>query len=471
MKEELQSLPPETRKVVLNAVDEMEIERTVEEVRKMLKTNQNGQTSNISGNYKKVFLYDPLLRGAFSNNLLTEQIDVMKSLPWYRNSLALTDVDIQYLVLYLDENYNLSSEKRIEGTLKVAANEYRCHPIRDYLNGLQWDGKERVRFALHHFLGAEISDYNYEVLLLFMLGAIARVFKPGTKFDFMFCLVGGQGVGKSTFFRFLAVNDDWFSDDMQKLDDDNIFRKLQGHWIIEMSEMIATANAKSIEYIKSFLSRQKETYKTPYDRHPKDRKRQCVFGGSSNSLDFLPLNRTGNRRFLPVMVHSEEAEVHILDNEAESTAYIDQMWAEVMVLYRRGNYQLKLSPAIEEHLKEYQKDFMLEDTKAIRIQNYLETYRGKIICSLQLFYEALGHASYEEPKQYEIRDINSIMNNSVSGWKAFNNPRHFPLPYNRQKGWERIEEADNGPEEKGGFQKITEQEAMQLELLKEWLKP
>ena len=92
--------------------------------------------------------------------------------------------------------------------------------------------------------------------------------------------------------------------------------KLQGHWIIEMSEMMATANAKSIEEIKSFLSRQKEVYKIPYETHPADRPRQCVFGGTSNALDFLPLDRSGNRRFIPVMVYPEQAEVHILEDEA-----------------------------------------------------------------------------------------------------------------------------------------------------------
>jgi hypothetical protein len=196
-----------------------------------------------------------------------------------------------------------------------------------------------------------------------------------------------------------------------------------------------------------------------------------VFGGSSNTLDFLPFDRTGNCRFLPVQVHSEEAEVHILENEAESRAYIDQMWAEVMEIYRKGNHDLKLSPAIEEHLKEYQKNFMPEDTKAIRIQNYLDTYKGKIICSLQLYYEALGHASYEEPKQFEIRDINSIMNNAIVGWKAFNNPRHFPEPYNRQKGWERLPDIDNREMENDGFQKISDEEAVQLEMPEEWLQP
>ena len=48
-----------------------------------------------------------------------------------------------------------------------------------------------------------------------------------------------------------------------------MFLKLQGHWIIEMSEMLATSSAKSIEEIRSFISRQKETYRTPYEPSPK----------------------------------------------------------------------------------------------------------------------------------------------------------------------------------------------------------
>ncbi len=121
------------------------------------------------------------------------------------------------------------------------------------------------------YLGADSDQYTYEALRLFLLGAIRRAFHPGCKIEIMLCLVGGQGAGKSTFFRLLAVKDEWFSDDLRKLDDKNVYRKLQGHWIIEMSEMIATANAKSIEEIKSFLSRQKAVYKIPYETHPEDR--------------------------------------------------------------------------------------------------------------------------------------------------------------------------------------------------------
>ena len=431
----------------------------------MLESTEKGGVRNSIRNCLTVFQNDPLLSGAIAKNLLTERVDIVKPIGYHRIGTAITDTDMNYLLLYLEETYGLTSEKKIAAAIGIVANENGYHPIRDYLNGLSWDGTERIRTCLHHFLGADSDPYTDEALRLFLLGAIHRAFCPGCKFEVMLCLVGGQGAGKSTFFRLLAVKDEWFSDDLRKLDDDNVYRKLQGHWIIEMSEMIATANAKSIEEIKSFLSRQKETYKVPYETHPADRKRQCVFCGTSNTLDFLPLDRTGNRRFVPVMVHPELAEIHILDDEPAAREYLKQVWAEAMEIYRSGNFKLRFSPAMNEYLKVHQRDFMPEDTKAGQIIEYLEKCSDNMVCSKQLFREALGH-SFDEPKQWEIREINDIMNNSVTGWRAFSNPRYFRSPYGRQKGWERIQ-PDNGG---GDFQELTPEEVEQLELPPEWLK-
>ena len=369
----------------------MQPPQSVEEVKATLETTEKGGVRQSIRNCLTVFQRDPVLAGAIAYNILTDRKDIIKPIGFHRESTALTDTDMKYLLLYLEETYGLTSEKKIETAIGIVANENKYHPIRDFLNSLAWDGTERIRFCLRHFLGADVDDYTYEALKLFMLGAITRAFKPGSKFEIMLCLVGGQGAGKSTFFRLLAVRDEWFSDDLRKLDDDNVYRKLQGHWIIEMSEMMATANAKSIEEIKSFLSRQKEVYKIPYETHPADRPRQCVFGGTSNALDFLPLDRSGNRRFIPVMVYPEQAEVHILEDEAASTAYISQMWAEAMEIYRSGMFKLSFSPAMQRYLKEHQRDFMPEDTKAGMIQAYLDKYTGSMVCSKQLYKEALNH--------------------------------------------------------------------------------
>jgi len=403
-----------------------------------------------------VFMCDPMLRGAVAYNILTGRIDICKPLWWERSTSAVNDTDFNYLMLYLENRYGLNHENRIRKALTVVAHQNQYHPIRDYLNALQWDGSERIPYVLHHFLGAEVSDYTREVMKLFLLGAISRVFKPGCKFETMLCLVGGQGAGKSTFFRLLACRDEWFSDDLKRLDDENVFRKMQGHWIIEMSEMIATANAKSIEDIKSFLSRQKETYKVPYATEPEDRLRQCVFGGTSNALDFLPLDRSGNRRFLPVMVHPKQAEVHILEDEAASRWYIDQVWAEAMTIYRKAKVSLRLPAEMNAHLTQLQKDFMPEDTKVGQIQAFLDSFEGDMVCSKLLHHEALGR--FEEPKTWEIREINEIMNQSVTGWTAYPNPRSY-RKYGKQRGWMRGNKVPATPE---GCHLLTAEECQQV---------
>ena len=410
------------------------------QIRESLEVYQKGGVKNSIRNCVTVLQSDPKLKGAIALNLLTEKVDIIRPLGWARNGSTLTDMDMNYLLLYLEETYGLTNEKKVLNALRIVANENRYHPIRVFLNRLRWDGTERIRYALGRFLGSEECEYNYEALKLFMLGAIRRVFYPGCKFETMLCLVGGQGAGKSSFFRLLAIKDDWFSDDLKKLDDENVYRKLQGHWIIEMSEMIATANAKSIEEIKSFLSRQKETYKVPYETHPADRLRQCVFGGTTNRQDFLPRDRTGNRRFLPVMVYPERAQVHILADEKDSRTYFNQMWAEAMAIYRSGNYSLSFSGELNRYLQEHQQDFMQEDTQAGMIYAFLEDFSGNRVCSKLLYAEALGNSN--QPADWETRTICEIMNTgiangSIKGWVAYKNPKRYRL-YGSQKGWERI---------------------------------
>ncbi len=412
------------------------------------KTGKGGIKQNIP-NIMYIFENDPYFKGKFRFNELTERIDLVGDFDWTRSGISVTDTDMNFINMYLDTHYDINNDKRMLQALDIAANNNRYHPIKDFLDSLVWDGTERVRFALHRFLGADTSDLTYESLKLFLLGAVERIFNPGCKFEYMLCLVGGQGAGKSTFFRFLAVNDEWFSDDIRKLEDENIYRKLQGHWIIEMSEMIATSNAKSIEEIKSFISRQKETYKVPYEIHPADRPRQCVFGGTSNKKQFLPGDRTGNRRFLPVSCNPEAAEVHILDDEQASRAYISQMWAEIMEIYRKGDYRLCLPEGISSKMTDHQQEFIPEDSDESAILGFLEETMEEYVCSKMLYHEALNHPEYDIPHKWELNAINEIMIVSASGWKQ--GPQHRFDKYGQQRSWIRKDH-----EATGGFLTIPE---------------
>ena len=151
-----------------------------------------------------------------------------------------------------------------------------------------------------------------------------------------------------------------------------------------------------------------------------------------------------------------------MEDEGASRAYLLQVWAEAMSIYHSGKYSMKFSKSIQRQLVEVQKDFMPEDTEAGQIQGFLEHYTGNMVCSKQLFKEALGH-TFDEPKRWQLHNINEIMNTVVTGWKPFSNPRMF-AGYGRQKGWERDTSGNEG-----GFVELSEEECRQLELPQEWI--
>jgi len=410
----------------------------IKEIRDNLGPGGKGQSRNTMENCVIVLENDPLLKGAICQDLFTDRPCIIKDLGWYREDPPINDDDLSHIYLYLEKFYGLTVERNILNAIRVVAQRHPCHPVRDYLESLTWDGRERIRKVLHHFLGAPEDDLTYECLKLFMLGAVERVYHPGCKFEIMLCLVGDQGLGKSSFFRFLALKDEWFSDDLKRMDDENVYRKMQGHWIIEMAEMLGTASAKSVEEIKAFLSRQKETYKVPYDRFPKDRRRQCVFVGTSNKQRFLPLDRTGNRRFYPIQTNIEEAEAHILDDEAAARAYMNQLWAELMVIYRSGDWSLTLPLEMEHRLGLLRMNFMAEDTSTGMVQAFLDDYDGDYVCTKLLYnecYRILG-----EPDRKNIGEINDIMNNTIEGWVP--GPQHRFDRYGQQRSWVREKRPD-----------------------------
>lgn len=450
MSDELLNLSPEKLIELDRTLDQLQGPVPIEELREMMDISDKGAVLSTRRNCALVFRHDPNLYGKFRYNILAQNVYVTGSLPWDRpdKGSALANSDLRAMHLYVEDTYGIKNAPTMDEALELVADENQYHPVRDYLNSLPpWDGEPRVRNALHHFLGGDTSDYTYELLKFFMLGAIARAFHPGIKFDYMLCLVGGQGVGKSTFFRFLCTNDEWFCDDLKNLEANDVYEKLQGHWIIEMSEMMAAINAKTNEAIKSFLSRQKESYRIRYDKLSEDRLRQCVFAGTTNKMFFLPNDRTGNRRFLPIICHDGEAEVHILDDEKASRAYFDQMWAEVMEIWNLGNVRLKLPSELENEIRERQQMFISEDVDGGLILAFMQETRYDRVCSKMLFKEAL-HNEFVQPQRWQTNDICETMNQLIKngklkGWRYFSNPKRFPgTDYGTQRGWEKIPEAE-----------------------------
>ena len=147
------------------------------DIRASLVKTDKGHISNCLENFVLALQKDPVLKGSICLNLLTERVDILADLGWQRHGTsALTDTDLNYLSLYLEKHYSLSSEKKLRAAVDIIANENRYHPIRDKLNSLIWDGTPRVRSCLHHFLGAAEDDYTEALMQHFLLGAIRRVY-------------------------------------------------------------------------------------------------------------------------------------------------------------------------------------------------------------------------------------------------------------------------------------------------------
>ena len=141
----------------------------------------------------------------------------------------------------LQSDYDLNNRNDFFDALKNIAIRNKFHPVRNILDSFKWDGKNHIRKLLPDYLGVEDTEYTYQVMRLWMLGAVTRIYQPGAKFDYTVIFKGRQGLGKSTFLQLLALDSDWFNDSLDSLDSDKSAQSLMGSWIIELAELKSLA--------------------------------------------------------------------------------------------------------------------------------------------------------------------------------------------------------------------------------------
>lgn len=377
-------------------------------------------------NFLKVLEQDPVFSG-IRFNLLTyspEKVDGLRLRRW-------TDADDAEMRRYIESEYGFHNAQKCEDALRIVFARNQYHPVRDIVGMLRWDGTPRIREFLPRWTKCEDSDYTREVSRLIFAGGINRLYNPGCKFDDMAVLIGThQGEGKSTLVRWLAMEDEFFSE-VNEFEGQRGIEAVEGAWICEVSELLAMTRAKEQEAIKSYLTRLNDRYRMPFDKRVTDHPRQCIFIGTTNKEQFLT-DRTGNRRFYPIHVRQNGYE--LFDQEQECKAYIRQCWAEAKALYDAHELLPYADRRLAGVIRQMQDKATEDDYRVGKIEAYLEDREAT--CVLDLWQGALEYGEWSKPTKKESQELGLIMQ-AMPGWEKQDTQRRFAR-YGKQRWWARV---------------------------------
>ncbi len=273
--------------------------------------------------------------GVLATSELDQRIVFRKAPPFSRDGLVgapVRDRDMDRIRHWFEENHGLvASKAHVVDAVRIVADGNGFHRVREYLDGLVWDGTPRVDRWLERFCGVVARDEAQSSLLRsvsrrWLVSGVARAMQPGCKVDTMLILEGAQGIGKSSALAALA-GDGFFCDSAIDFGSKDACQQIQGVWIYEVPEVDGLFRAET-SAIKGFLSRSEDRFRVPYGRAPETVPRSVVFCGTVNHQSYLR-DRTGNRRFWVVRCEGP------LD-VAGIRAVRDDLWAEARHLYMQG---------------------------------------------------------------------------------------------------------------------------------------
>ena len=416
-------------------------------------TSEGGVRSTI-GNIRLILENDPALKGCIAWDEMDMLQAVKRDLPWReasdRRGRTWQNSDDANLRLYMERVYGIVGKEKILDGVETTAKAHSFHPIREYIQAVEWDGVPRVETLLIRYMGAEDTEYTRTVTRKTLVAAVARVFRPGIKFDYMLTIRGRQGIGKSSLIGRLAG--DWFSDSFSTVAGKEAYEQVRRAWIIEVGELAGLKKAE-VESIKLFISKREDQYRPAYGRQVEVFPRQCIFIGTTNETEFLR-DATGGRRYWVVDTPNSANRV---DFRPELTdEIVHQIWAEAYHYYKQGE-ELYLPDEIEAEAARIQEAYSETDDRAGMVQAYLErrlpenwesmdTYdrrewlqsdaegirpRDKV-CRMEIWCEVFGNPPGKIDR-YEGKAIHAML--EACGWRQ-TGPRRFSQ-YGPQRAYEK----------------------------------
>lgn len=319
---------------------------------------------------------DPKLKGLFKFNEFTEKIDVLKDFKDFAIQKGqFKDKYVSYIAQYIESQYNynhiLFSEKNVLSAIMQVADQNSYNPLKDYMNEAyeKWDKKQRFDKFFPEFLGTEPSPAVELITKIFFYGAVAKVFNPETKVDYVLDLVGSQGVGKTVLLKKITPLKGYYGDSFTDFEDKDNYAIMQSHFINNDDELTATMKS-SFELIKKFITMDMLEYRPPYGHSIISYPKKFVLVRTTNDLYYLK-DTTGDRRFLTILADANNQIKHPYDDLTPE--YVQQLWGEAVHLYRDTDFSLKLSDEQQYLIEQNRGNFIARDEVEEKLENLMET--------------------------------------------------------------------------------------------------
>lgn len=336
-----------------------------------LKLDKNGiPVSNSIYNVKTLLLNAPVFTDNLAFNEFTQEPEVIND--FYLNGTLIPkgaikpsfeDILSEYFETELDVVFKPTA---ITGALNIFWDTKKYDPVKEYMEQAleAWDGKERLKTVFNYWLGAEVSETTETIAKVFFTSAVAKVYKPLTKVDTVLDLVGGQGVGKTSFLSKVARG--WYTSNAISFTDKDSYDVMLKALIVNDDEMTASKRM-NFEETKSFISKTVLEFRKSYDRRGASYAKNFVIARTTNNIEYLKDN-TGDRRFMPILVNPEEQKKHPMQMAEED---IIQIWGEAVSLYKNG-YDLDSFDKLDTKRVDYQESFKYIDPMVEEINSYLD---------------------------------------------------------------------------------------------------
>ncbi|MEX2784465.1 VapE domain-containing protein [Streptococcus sp. H49] len=258
------------------------------------------------------------------------------------------------------------SNNAFKAGMETFLSERSYNPVKEYMEEAaeNWDGNKRIERMFQVYLGAKDDPLISKIAQMWLVGAVAKVYDPYVKFDYVLDLVGGQGVGKTSLLQ--KIGGEWYTDAVTDFSNKDNYDIMLKSLVVNDDEMVAS-NRMSFAETKAFISKTSLRFRKPYMTKTEEFAKNFVIARTTNQKEYLR-DKTGERRFLPILADAKKQKKHPMQIAPET---IKQIWGEAVTIYKSG-VDLMFDEETENELSIYREAFMYRDEVEQQVLEYLD---------------------------------------------------------------------------------------------------